>query len=69
MFINKIYIKLGCKWDFENHQWERYRNSEVALKRFDNFMKIHLKIYNEYVASIQFYGITQDPETHSYRWF
>ena len=28
-------------------------------------MSIHLKTQNEF-ASIQFYGITQDPETHSY---
>ncbi|RHZ43775.1 hypothetical protein Glove_856g53 [Diversispora epigaea] len=47
---------------------------EVALKKFDNFvnfndilneMKIHLKTNNR-VISIRFYGITQDPETHSY---
>ncbi|RHZ80735.1 hypothetical protein Glove_132g285 [Diversispora epigaea] len=32
-----------------------------------NEMEIHLKIYNEYFyTSIEFYGITQDPETHSY---
>ncbi|RHZ71569.1 hypothetical protein Glove_256g200 [Diversispora epigaea] len=30
-------------------------------------MSIHLKIYVEYDISIQFYGITQDPETHSYK--
>src|SRR6185436_11454588 len=33
-------------------------------------MKIHLKIYagsdSDIFASIRFYGITQDPETHSY---
>ncbi|RHZ86089.1 hypothetical protein Glove_54g42 [Diversispora epigaea] len=30
-------------------------------------MKIHLKTWTEkYAPSIQFYGITQDPETHSY---
>ncbi|RHZ82820.1 hypothetical protein Glove_103g67 [Diversispora epigaea] len=67
------YIK---KWDIENQQWKRWDdNSEVALKKFDNFvnfndvlneMKIHLKIYNEYHASVEFYGITQDPETLSY---
>ncbi|RHZ74782.1 hypothetical protein Glove_219g57 [Diversispora epigaea] len=60
------------KWDIENQQYE-YR--EVALKKFDNFvnlndilneMSIHLKIYNEYDASVRFYGIIQDPETHSY---
>ncbi|RHZ70123.1 hypothetical protein Glove_275g47 [Diversispora epigaea] len=50
----------------------------VALKKFDNFvnfndvlneMAIHLKIYtgsNNNYKSIRFYGITQDPETHSY---
>ncbi|RHZ76072.1 hypothetical protein Glove_206g16 [Diversispora epigaea] len=70
----------GCigKWDIENQQWKRYREGEeVALKKFDNFvnfnnvlneMEIHLKTiavsYNP--TSIQFYGITQDPETHSY---
>ncbi|RHZ83528.1 hypothetical protein Glove_91g57 [Diversispora epigaea] len=28
-------------------------------------MEIHLKTHDEFV-SIQFFGITQDPETHSY---
>ncbi|RHZ55694.1 hypothetical protein Glove_411g23 [Diversispora epigaea] len=60
--------------NIENQQWKRYRNREVALKKFDNFvnfndvlneMEIHLKIYINN-ASIRFYGITQDPETHSY---
>ncbi|RHZ46340.1 hypothetical protein Glove_624g2 [Diversispora epigaea] len=46
-------------------EWERYGKSEVALKKFDNFMAIHLKTQDE-VASIQFYGIMQDPETLSY---
>ncbi|RHZ77237.1 hypothetical protein Glove_184g61 [Diversispora epigaea] len=63
------------KWDIENQQWKRYDNREVALKKFDNFvnfndvlneMEIHLKILIKYNASIKFYGITQDPETHSY---
>ncbi|RHZ83872.1 hypothetical protein Glove_87g228 [Diversispora epigaea] len=64
------------KWDIENQQWKRYyKDQEVALKKFDNFvnfkdvlneMEIHLKTNNKYDASIQFYGITQDPETHSY---
>ncbi|RHZ76337.1 hypothetical protein Glove_199g143 [Diversispora epigaea] len=64
------------KWDFENRQWERYyKEVEVALKKFDNFVnfndvlneiEIHLKIYNVRDASIRFYGITQDPDTHSY---
>ncbi|RHZ75179.1 hypothetical protein Glove_217g88 [Diversispora epigaea] len=57
------------KWDIENQQLKRdsQEEIEVALKKFDNFvnlddilneMKIHLKT--------QFYGITQDPETHKY---
>ncbi|RHZ80006.1 hypothetical protein Glove_139g394 [Diversispora epigaea] len=65
------------EWDIENQQWKRYnKGKEVALKKFDNFvnfndvlneMEIHFKSYTGYVAtSIQFYGITQDPETHSY---
>ncbi|RHZ87525.1 hypothetical protein Glove_33g26 [Diversispora epigaea] len=62
------------KWDIENQQWQRYGEVEVALKKFDNFvnfndvlneMEIHLKTLTE-SASIRFYGITQDPETHSY---
>ncbi|RHZ51624.1 hypothetical protein Glove_476g37 [Diversispora epigaea] len=69
-------------WDNENQQWKRQRNLdgevgevEVALKRFDNFvnfydvlneMEIHLKTWTGDSSSIQFYGITQDPETHSY---
>ncbi|RHZ82822.1 hypothetical protein Glove_103g69 [Diversispora epigaea] len=62
-------------WDIENQQWKRWDdNSEVALKKFDNFvnfndvlneMEIHLKIHKGY-DSIRFYGITQDPETNSY---
>ncbi|RHZ89615.1 hypothetical protein Glove_13g175 [Diversispora epigaea] len=64
------------EWNIENQQWNRYRkDEEVALKKFDNFVNfnevlneiaIHLKTWTEYVASIQFYGITQDPETHKY---
>ncbi|RHZ73759.1 hypothetical protein Glove_229g52 [Diversispora epigaea] len=64
------------EWDFENQQWERYDDRTVALKKFDNFvnfndvlneMEIHLKVYySDDKTSIQFYGITQDPETHSY---
>ncbi|RHZ43516.1 hypothetical protein Glove_1033g18 [Diversispora epigaea] len=64
------------KWDIENQQWKRwYENLEVALKKFDNFvnfddvlneMEIHLKTWSVYSPSIRFYGITQDPETHSY---
>ncbi|RHZ84260.1 hypothetical protein Glove_84g141 [Diversispora epigaea] len=65
------------EWDIENQQWKRQWNwngeigeVEVALKKFDNFvnfndMKIHLKTWTE-DASIRFYGITRDPETHSY---
>ncbi|RHZ54943.1 hypothetical protein Glove_421g34 [Diversispora epigaea] len=66
------------KWDIKNQQWKRYdknREVEVALKKFDNFvnfndvlneMKIHLETWTNYNTSIRFYGITQDPETHSY---
>ncbi|RHZ80059.1 hypothetical protein Glove_139g109 [Diversispora epigaea] len=62
------------KWDIENQQWKRWGEKEVALKKFDNIvnfndvlneMEIHLKTRSG-GASIQFYGITQDPETHSY---
>ncbi|RHZ74170.1 hypothetical protein Glove_227g140 [Diversispora epigaea] len=62
--------------EIENQQWKRDRkySEEVALKKFDNFvnfndvlneMEIHLKTLTNY-TSIRFYGITQDPETHSY---
>ncbi|RHZ80118.1 hypothetical protein Glove_139g251 [Diversispora epigaea] len=66
------------KWDIENQQWKRWdENREVALKKFDNFVnfndvlneiEIHFKTYSgsDGYASIRFYGITQDPETHSY---
>ncbi|RHZ87580.1 hypothetical protein Glove_33g122 [Diversispora epigaea] len=63
------------EWDIENQQWKRYGKYEVVLKKFDNFVNfndvlneitIHLKTNTKYDASIQFYGITQDPETHSY---
>ncbi|RHZ77214.1 hypothetical protein Glove_184g83 [Diversispora epigaea] len=65
------------EWDTENQQWKRNRkDEEVALKKFDNFvnfndvlneMEIHLKTWtdNNY-SPIRFYGITQDPKTHSY---
>ncbi|RHZ84291.1 hypothetical protein Glove_84g20 [Diversispora epigaea] len=69
------------KWDIKNQQWKRQRNwaksvgdAEVALKKFHNFvdfndvlneMEIHFKTRTG-GASIRFYGITQDPETHSY---
>ncbi|RHZ45059.1 hypothetical protein Glove_692g15 [Diversispora epigaea] len=62
------------EWDIENQQWNRYpKDKEVALKKFDNFvnfddalneMSIHLKTNG--IGTIRFYGITQDPETHSY---
>ncbi|RHZ64797.1 hypothetical protein Glove_320g46 [Diversispora epigaea] len=61
-------------WDIENQQWARYSGGEVALKKFDDFvnfndvlneMAIHL-ITRIISSSIKFYGITQDPETHSY---
>ncbi|RHZ80122.1 hypothetical protein Glove_139g353 [Diversispora epigaea] len=67
------------EWDIENQQWKRYQDDElkVALKKFDNFvnfndvlneMEIHFKSYtgSDGYVSIRFYGITQDPETHSY---
>ncbi|RHZ86276.1 hypothetical protein Glove_52g36 [Diversispora epigaea] len=66
------------EWDIENQQWERYNKGiEVALKKFDNLvnfnnvlneMEIHFKSYtgSGVATSIRFYGITQDPETHSY---
>ncbi|RHZ69978.1 hypothetical protein Glove_276g21 [Diversispora epigaea] len=70
------------KWDIENQQWERQKNwkgekveVDVALKKFDNFinfndvlneMEIHLKTWTSGGGTIRFYGITQDPKTHSY---
>ncbi|RHZ79992.1 hypothetical protein Glove_139g295 [Diversispora epigaea] len=66
------------KWDIENQQWERNdKMKEVALKKFDNIvnfndvlneMEIHFKTFtgSDGYPSIRFYGITQDPETHSY---
>ncbi|RHZ78451.1 hypothetical protein Glove_164g12 [Diversispora epigaea] len=57
------------KWDIENQQWKKYhKGKDVALKKFDNFMEIHFKIYTDanVATSIRFYRITQDPETHSY---
>ncbi|RHZ87080.1 hypothetical protein Glove_40g99 [Diversispora epigaea] len=61
-------------WDIENQQWKRHgEDEEVALKKFNNFvnfndvlneMKIHLSTNGN--GTIRFYGITQDPETHSY---
>ncbi|RHZ89639.1 hypothetical protein Glove_13g107 [Diversispora epigaea] len=62
------------KLDIENHQWKRDKEEgEVALKKFDNFvnlndvlneMAIHFKTNG--FGTIRFYGITQDPEKHSY---
>ncbi|RHZ76537.1 hypothetical protein Glove_196g118 [Diversispora epigaea] len=65
------------KWDIKNQQWQRWDEKEVALKKFDNFvnfnnvlneMEIHFKLYagSDNITSIRFYGITQDPVTHSY---
>ncbi|RHZ80169.1 hypothetical protein Glove_139g303 [Diversispora epigaea] len=65
------------EWDIENQQWKRWGRCEVALKKFVNFvnfndvlneMEIHFKSYtgSDVATSIRFYGITQDPETHSY---
>ncbi|RHZ80182.1 hypothetical protein Glove_139g263 [Diversispora epigaea] len=66
------------RWDIKNQRWGRwYEDDEVALKKFDNFlnfndvlneMEIHFKSYtgSRVSTSIRFYGITQDPETHSY---
>ncbi|RHZ82558.1 hypothetical protein Glove_109g35 [Diversispora epigaea] len=61
-------------WNVENQQWKRYGQQKVALKKFGDFanldeeflneMIIHLKTKNN--GSIQFYGITQDPESHKY---
>ncbi|RHZ82559.1 hypothetical protein Glove_109g36 [Diversispora epigaea] len=64
-------------WNIENQQWKRYGQLDVVLKKFDSFatlnegflneMVIHLKTWNKgSVNSIQFYGITQDPETQKY---
>ncbi|RHZ49424.1 hypothetical protein Glove_521g21 [Diversispora epigaea] len=66
-----IYGKI-VEWDNRNQQWKRSFLSNVALKEFDNFvnlndalneMSIHLKTNR---LTIQFYGITQDPETFKY---
>ena len=29
------------KWDIENQQWKRWREGEVALKKFDNFVNFN----------------------------
>ncbi|RHZ55134.1 hypothetical protein Glove_420g64 [Diversispora epigaea] len=47
------------RWDIINKQCHKCHGN--SLKN----MAIHLKMQNE-GASIKFYGITQDPETHSY---
>ncbi|RHZ82274.1 hypothetical protein Glove_110g70 [Diversispora epigaea] len=62
------------EWDIENQQWIRYNQEEVVLKKFDNFANLNEDFFNEMAihlksgsyVSIQFYGITQDPETHKY---
>ncbi|RHZ70945.1 hypothetical protein Glove_264g15 [Diversispora epigaea] len=77
--LNANYWLIGghiAEWDIKNQQWKRYnKDKEVVLKKFDNFMnfndvlnemEIHLKTYALFEVSIRFYGITQDPETHSY---
>ncbi|RHZ77562.1 hypothetical protein Glove_176g62 [Diversispora epigaea] len=51
------------EWDIENQQWKRQRNRDGEVGEVE--MEIHLKTRDE-AASIQFYGITQDPGTHSY---
>ncbi|RHZ46806.1 hypothetical protein Glove_606g178 [Diversispora epigaea] len=70
------------EWDIENQQWKRNKRNcqnsetEVTLKKFDNFVNIN-DVLNEmgnhlitnsiiYYMSIKFYGITQDPEIHSH---
>ncbi|RHZ76135.1 hypothetical protein Glove_203g46 [Diversispora epigaea] len=45
-------------WDIENQQWKRSIQYEVVLKKMSN----NSFAYN----SIQFFGITQDPETQKY---
>ncbi|RHZ76403.1 hypothetical protein Glove_198g31 [Diversispora epigaea] len=59
------------EWDIENQEWRRYHNysDEVALKIFDNFVNFNDEMAIHSIAasaSIRFYGITQDPETHKY---
>ncbi|RHZ79207.1 hypothetical protein Glove_151g115 [Diversispora epigaea] len=63
------------KWNEKKQQWNRVpEKGKVALKRFENIVNlddvlnevsIHLKTHSK-IASIRFYGITQDPETHLY---
>ncbi|RHZ83830.1 hypothetical protein Glove_87g152 [Diversispora epigaea] len=65
------------QWKRQRNWEEEVEEVEVALKKFDNFMnfndvlnemEIHFKSYagSDDITSIRFYGITQDPETHSY---
>ncbi|RHZ73527.1 hypothetical protein Glove_230g150 [Diversispora epigaea] len=44
---------------------DQLMNGILKINNGKDMMKIHLKTYANY-ASIQFYGITQDPETHSH---
>ncbi|RHZ79135.1 hypothetical protein Glove_151g121 [Diversispora epigaea] len=63
------------KWNEKKQQWNRVpEKGKVALKRFENIVNlddvlnevaIHLKTHSK-IASVRFYGITQDPETHLY---
>ncbi|RHZ69970.1 hypothetical protein Glove_276g91 [Diversispora epigaea] len=62
-------------WD-DKQQWKRSGQHEVVLKKFDgigdinedflNEMSIHLRSADAFLSSINFYGITKDPETHEY---
>ncbi|RHZ46804.1 hypothetical protein Glove_606g174 [Diversispora epigaea] len=63
-------------WDVENQWWKRWGQQDVALKKFSNSfaslneeflneITIHLKTSKD-LASLRFYGITQDPETNEY---
>ncbi|RHZ77513.1 hypothetical protein Glove_177g113 [Diversispora epigaea] len=61
------------RWNIENQQWERWGEEYVALKKYDtslnedflNEIAIHSKAMSK-SCPIQFYGITQDPETNGY---
>ncbi|RHZ79138.1 hypothetical protein Glove_151g53 [Diversispora epigaea] len=63
------------RWDVGNQQWLRNGERKVVLKKFDdNFANLSEAFLNEIAihlttrkaSSVQFYGITQDPETHKY---
>ncbi|RHZ79146.1 hypothetical protein Glove_151g58 [Diversispora epigaea] len=63
------------RWDIENKRWLRNGQRRVVLKKFDdNFANLNEDFLNEIAihlkarkaGSLQFYGITQDPETHKY---